>query len=438
MDKQETDDMDRKYQLDAAENKEFMKKVRDALLEFGKKFAAPDGTAYYLGDDGTPWTDRSRDTYETARYAHSYVLGYLLGEKQYEQQAFDAMRGLAKGARDEKNGGWFEGIKADGTPVSGKLCYTHAFAILASSSLVLAEKAGASSLSGIACTKGAGAENLLRLALDTYTEKFWDEKSGLAYDNWNTEFTELSPYRGLNANMHSVEAFLAAYDVTEDTEYHDRAKSIIDHVIGWAKDCSWRIPEHYSKDWVPQPDFNKDHPDDQFKPFGATPGHGIEWARLITQFARSMYPDDADRELRTYYVEAAEHLYGRAVADAWDSDGAPGLVYTTDWDGKPVVHERMHWVLAEAINTSAVLYRVTEKAEYAERYAMFMAYLDRFVLDHVHGSWFHELDRENHVSGKVWPGKPDLYHAIQATLVPYCDPSLSVAVALAQGKSSLN
>ena len=91
MDKQETDDMDRKYQLDAAENKEFMKKVRDALLEFGKKFAAPDGTAYYLGDDGTPWTDRSRDTYETARYAHSYVLGYLLGEKQYEQQAFDAM-----------------------------------------------------------------------------------------------------------------------------------------------------------------------------------------------------------------------------------------------------------------------------------------------------------------------------------------------------------
>ena len=175
--------------------------------------------------------------------------------------------------------------------------------------------------------------------------------------------------------MHSVEAFLAAYDVTEDTEYHDRAKSIIDHVISWAKDCSWRIPEHYSEDWVPQPDFNKDHPDDQFKPFGATPGHGIEWARLITQFALSMYPDDADRELRTHYVEAAEQLYGRAVADAWDSDGAPGLVYTTDWDGRPVVHERMHWVLAEAINTSAVLYRVTEKAEYAERYAMFMACL---------------------------------------------------------------
>ena len=45
--------MDRKYQLDTAENKKFLKEVRDTLLEFGKKFAAPDGTAYYLGDDGT-------------------------------------------------------------------------------------------------------------------------------------------------------------------------------------------------------------------------------------------------------------------------------------------------------------------------------------------------------------------------------------------------
>ncbi len=41
-------------------------------------------------------------------------------------------------------------------------------------------------------------------------------------------------YRGLNANMHTVEAFLAASDVTGDEKYRVRAGRIIDHVVGWA------------------------------------------------------------------------------------------------------------------------------------------------------------------------------------------------------------
>ena len=117
-------------------------------------------------------------------------------------------------------------------------------------------------------------------------------------------------------------------------------------------------------------------------------------------------------------MEAAENLYITAVGDAWNADGAPGLVYTTDWTGKPVVHDRMHWTLAEAINTSAVLYQTTGKQRYANDFAMFMAYLDEFVLDHENGSWFHQLDRNNQLIGTVWPGKSDLYHAFQATLIP--------------------
>lgn len=65
----------------------------------------------------------------------------------------------------------------------------------------------------------------------------------------------------------------------------------------------------------------------------------------------------------------------------------------------------MHWTLAEAINTSSVLYHVTKKEKYADDYADFMAYLDDKVIDHVNGSWFHQLDENNHVIGTVWPGK---------------------------------
>ena len=107
-----------------------------------------------------------------------------------------------------------------------------------------------------------------------------------------------------------------------------------------------------------------------------------------------------------------------------------GIVYTTDWKGNPVVHDRMHWTLAEAINTSAVLYRVTGKEQYANEYASFMRYLDVVVMDHRNGSWFHQLDEHNRLKGTVWPGKSDLYHAFQSMLIPYHKVDTSIAKAV--------
>ena len=39
-------------------------------------------------------------------------------------------------------------------------------------------------------------------------------------------------------------------------------------------------------------------------------------------------------------------------------------------------YSNVHWTLAEAINSSAVLYHLTGKQEYADDYAQFMQYLD--------------------------------------------------------------
>ena len=165
----------------------------------------------------------------------------------------------------KKNGGWYAGVTPEGDIVPNKQCYAHAFVILAASSALTAGR--------------PGAKELLEEALAVYDRYFWNEEEGLACDTWNTEFTVLDDYRGLNANMHTVEAFLAAGDVTGDKKYHIRAGRIIDHVIQWAEDNSWRIPEHFTKEWVADLDCNRDRPDDPFKPYGATPGHGIEWGK---------------------------------------------------------------------------------------------------------------------------------------------------------------
>ena len=405
--------MEAKYIIDTEENKEFMHSLTEELLAFGHRFPSPKGSSYYLGDDGTPWTDRPRETWITCRMAHVYSIGVKLGHRGSESLVDAAISGLMGELCDKKNGGWYSGVTADGKILPNKQCYAHAFVILAASSAMIAKR--------------PYAENLLKEALELFDLRFWNEEEGLACDTWDTSFSECDEYRGLNANMHSVEAFLAVADVTGDEKYRVRAGRIIDHVIGWAKENNWRIPEHFTSDWVADLECNKDKPADQFKPYGATPGHGIEWARLITQWAKSTYRDD---EKATAYIDAAQKLYNRAIEDAWYADGAPGIAYTTDWDGKPVVHDRMHWTLAEAINTSAVLYRVTGNEKYANDYATFMQYLDEKVHDKVYGSWYHQLDQNNRVIGTVWPGKSDIYHALQATLIPYSMVDKSIATAV--------
>ena len=421
--------MSSKYTINTEDNKRFLKENVKSLLDFGRRFPSPGGGSYYLGDDGTPWKDRSRETWITSRMAHVYSIGKMLGKisdsgidaSNNEELAEAAIRGLRGELHDDESGGWYAGITADGKILSGKMCYAHAFVILAASSALLA---------GI-----SGADELLKDALDIYDRYFWNEEEGLSCDNWDTTFSVMDSYRGLNANMHTVEAFLSVadtYDILKGKGsgyiYRVRAGRIIDRVIGWAEENNYRIPEHFNDKWEADLDMNKERPDDPFKPYGATPGHGIEWARLIVQWATSF------KESKTvvqnglnHYIESACSLFDRAVTDAWNADGAEGIVYTTDWDGKTVVHDRMHWTLAEAINTSAVLYKITSQQKYADYYKIFMKYLDEKVIDHKVGSWFHQLDQNNHLKETVWPGKSDLYHAFQAMLIPYGPVDVSVA-----------
>ena len=408
--------LEAKYQIDTPENKTFLQENAKALWNFGRRFPSEGGSSYYLGDDGTPCMDKPRETWITSRMAHSYSMGAMKGVEGCGALVDLALEGLLGELKDTEHGGWYAGRTADNSVLPNKQCYAHAFVILAATSALLAGR--------------DGAKELLDDALSLYDERFWNEEEGLSCDTWNTEFTVLDNYRGINANMHTVEAFLAVADATGNETYRVRAGRIIDRVTGWAKENEYRIPEHFTSDWKPELEKNKETPDDQFKPYGATPGHGIEWARLIVQWASSTYGVDDEKAISYYQIAAA--LYDRAVEDGWNADGAPGIVYTTDWDGNPVVHDRMHWTLAEAINSSAVLYRVTKDEKYATQYSMFLKYLDEIVLDHSCGSWYHQLDRHNQLQQTVWPGKPDIYHALQAMLIPYIDVSVSIAKACCQ------
>ena len=219
-----------------------------------------------------------------------------------------------------------------------KLAYEHVFVVLAAAT--------------------AGDETLLGEALEVLETHFWEERYGALADVRSRDWSQVEAYRGANANMHGVEAMIA----TGDALWLDRARRITRRLTGGV-----RVIEHYDPIWRPLRTTTARSRRIRSGRTASTPGHGFEWARLAFGLG---------------FEEEARRLFAGAIHDGWDGCG---FVYTVDFDGRPVVRARLHWVLCEAIAAAAVLgERDFERAwwEIAER---------RFI-DREGGSWWHELD----------------------------------------------
>ena len=54
---------------------------------------------------------------------------------------------------------------------------------------------------------------------------------------------------------------------------------------------------------------------------------------------------------------------------------------------------------------------------YEEWYRRLWDYIGCYLIDTQNGSWWQELDPQQHPSTEIWSGKPDLYHAWQLTQI---------------------
>lgn len=386
-----------------------------ALLDFARASAVPGGSAW-LDEEGRP-TERDLQLWITCRMTHCFALGELMGDATCAPLVEHGLDALLGPFRDDEHGGWFAALsRTTAEPTADrKEGYGHAFVVLAASSALTAGH--------------ERAESLLEDALDIQERWFWEDGPGLVREAWDRTFARCEAYRGVNAVMHTVEAYLAASDVTGDLRWRRRAARIAERVVDdWARGNSWRVPEHFTADWQPLLGHNADVPSDPFRPFGATVGHALEWARLVLSIDAALRTDDGVG--LPWAVEAATTLAERAVSDGWEVDGAPGFVYTTDWEGRALVRNRMHWVVAEALGAGTALERATGDPVWQRRVDRWWAYVDDVVADHERGSWRHELDGSNRSSSSTWAGKPDVYHAFQACLVADLPQHPSFATAL--------
>jgi sulfoquinovose isomerase len=377
------------------------------LIQFAKGAIVPDGFGF-LNRFGVVEKTHSPACFVTARMTYCFSIAALLGLPDVEDYAARGVECLLGAFTDTRFGGYVASL--DGSPASQrKRSYETSFVVLAAST---------------AATAGVpGAGDLTANAAEVMQSKFWSDEAGALFESWDREFTEPEPYWGANANMHGLESLLALYGHTRDERWRDLALRIACTFINVrARSEKWWLNEHYGQDWTPLPGFNADNPRDEFRPYGMTIGHLFEWSRLLLQLASTW-------ELPPSWLrEAALGLYETAVTHGWAVDGEEGFVYTVDWDGQPVIRDRPHWVAAEAISAAATWTNLTGDPRYAKQLHTWTSYAQSRFVDREHGSWHHLLDSDNRPSYTMWSGKPDIYHALQAVILP----DLPVAESTAQ------
>ena len=384
----------------------------DRLLDFAARSRLPGGGFGYLGSDGQVVADRPQETWIVARMTHVFGLAHLTGRPGADELVRHGIVALTEGPlHDAEHGGWRASTDDD-----TKAAYASAFVLLAGSTATVA---------GV-----PGGAALLDEALQVWGH-FWDDAAGMAVEQWDRGWSRCEPYRGVNANMHGVEAMLAAADALEPTDaddaarLRDRALRCTERVVhGWARERDWRLPEHFTAEWEPLPDYNRDRPADPFRPFGVTIGHLFEWSRLACH-VRAVTPDPPE-----WLLEDAVALFGAATSRGWAADGRPGFPYTLDWADGPVVSARMHWVLCEAVAAATVLGAVTGSERYRELAARWRTHGEERFADPATGSWHHELTPAGEVGSGTWSGQPDAYHLVQMLLLDGRPTSGSLAAAL--------
>ena len=393
-------------------HKAWLAEQADSLFRFFQPHSIdPKGGFAALDDFGAPMPgERERQLHSTTRMVHCFSIAKLMGRAGADDLIDHGMNALKNHHRDAKNGGYFWSFDADGPRVRDKLAYGHGFVLLAASS---AKTAG-----------HPGADALMADIVDVLNRRFWEAKHGASAEEFREDWTSFDDYRGQNANMHLTEALMAAYEATGERDFLAKATSIAELILHRnAAAAEWRVPEHYHSDWTVDKTYSGNV---MFRPYGYTPGHALEWSRLVMQL-HALTQGAVD-----WAPAAAANLFRQAVRQGWDGKNG-GLYYTLEYDGAPRVRDRLWWPICEGMAAAYVIARHDDDPFFEEWYRRIVTFADAHLIDYANGGWRPALGDDLQPMQGIFVGKGDIYHALQACLIPLHPATHGIVAAVAAG-----
>ncbi|MXX89912.1 MAG: AGE family epimerase/isomerase [Boseongicola sp. SB0677_bin_26] len=345
----------------------------------------PRGGRFELDDRGEPlptgWPpapEPTRNHFTTTRLICCFAVGHLMGRPGAARIVDHGVEFMLNGHRDQEHGGCHWATGHNGSTNGARVAHGHAFALLAAAS-----------------AKAVG----------------------------HPDWTPVESYRGQNSNMHLTEALMAAHEVTGDGEYLRKAERIAALLIEKiTANNNRRLPEHFRSDWSIDFDYDRD----VFRPFGSTIGHWLEWFRLLLQLWVTCH------SRHDWMKDAAQTMFRQATEEGWADNGG-GFHFTVGWDGSPMDRDRHWWPCTEGIGAACWLGEHVGRDFHELWYRRVWDWCETHLMDRELGSWHHQLNDDLVTVTDPWFGKPDLYHSLQATLIPLLPATGSIIHGLKTG-----
>ncbi|WP_353948705.1 AGE family epimerase/isomerase [Sporolactobacillus sp. Y61] len=341
-------------------------------------------------DDGTICDYETKQLVGQARFLFIFSVASMLHPaRAYRQLAERGISFLQNHQHDPVHGGYYWELKGQCVTDSTKKAYGHAFVLLAAA---MAARAGISS-----------AVPMIADTFDVLERYFWREKEGLYLDEISADWSEISPYRGQNANMHLCEAMMTAYQATGNRRYLDRAKHIAESVMfRLIPQSGGLIWEHYHEDWTIDWTYNLGITKSELRPYGYILGHSIEWSKLLLLMEQL--------EPGSWRVPMAKSLFRCALHLGLDRENG-GIYFSMAPGGHIIDSDKYYWVMAETLGASALFAVYDRSSLYL--YNDLFAYCRTYFIDQQGGGWYQLLNRFNHRYSNIKspPPKTD-YHPI--------------------------
>ena len=354
----------------------------------------------------------------TCRMTHVFALGHLLGRPASTSMVDHGVASLLGRMRDQEHDGWFAKVAADGPTVTDKTAYEHAFVLLAATSAAV-------------CDRPRGPRAARRRP-----RRVSSSGSGTTRPAWSSSVGPVVHRAGRlprGEREHALGRGAAGRRRRprrpRPCRPGARITARVVHELAAAHD--WRIPEHFDSDWAPQPESTLTS---RPTPSGRTArrsGHWLEWGRLAVQLARrrsAPFRAGVAGRRRRRSSTAPSGRAGRSTA-------RPGFVYTVDWPAR-------RWSGSGC--TGSLLRRPPSPPSLHEatgREPAYASLVRRPWWQHVDGRFSRPRPRvvapralaHQRAERGAWAGKPDVYHAFQATLLPRLPLAPALAPALAAG-----
>ncbi|BES73245.1 AGE family epimerase/isomerase [Marinobacter nanhaiticus D15-8W] len=378
------------------QNPEFLTQhIKDILGFYDGRCKDPSGGFFqYFRNDGDIYNDHHRHLVSSTRFVFNYAkAGHFFDRPDYLNLARHGLAYLADVHWEADQQGYAWTLDQHHPEDSTRHCYGMAFVLLA---YATAFECGIDE-----------ARDGIDKAFNLMEKRFWLPEHGLYADEASPDWSALSPYRGQNANMHTCEAMLAAYEATGDSKFLDRAYMLAQNICQrQAAQGDGLIWEHYDELWQIDWNYNRDNPRHLFRPWGFQPGHQTEWTKLLLILHR--------HRPEPWMIERARDLFDRALSVAWDDEHG-GIVYGFAPDGSICDGDKYFWVQAETFAAAALLAKATGESEYWNWYNRIWDYAWTHFVDHKYGAWYRILTRNNqqYSDEKSPAGKTD-YHTMGA------------------------